>query len=167
MDNLETYPAFSTPATHIFEDDVAPSEPLPDYLRSPEQLHVRYEIDRTVAEIKRGQWKRIALQFPDRMLPDAPLVVEQLNRQLHDPSKSGSECIETNDDDYLNISSSMGRATNEPEARKLFILADTSYGACCVDEIAAEHASADVVVHYGRACLSPTSREFQKYLPQS
>lgn len=44
-----------------------------------------------------------------------------------------------------------------PEER-LYILADTSYGACCVDEIAAEHVNADVVVHYGRACLSPTAR---------
>ncbi|EAQ83371.1 hypothetical protein CHGG_09775 [Chaetomium globosum CBS 148.51] len=41
---------------------------------------------------------------------------------------------------------------------KITILADTSYSACCVDEIAAEHADADVVVHYGRSCLSPTSR---------
>jgi diphthamide biosynthesis protein 2 len=41
---------------------------------------------------------------------------------------------------------------------RLYILADTSYGACCVDEIAAEHVDADVVVHYGRSCLSPTAR---------
>jgi diphthamide biosynthesis protein 2 len=40
----------------------------------------------------------------------------------------------------------------------LFILADTSYSACCVDEVAAQHAAADLVVHYGQACLSPTSR---------
>ncbi|KAI4191503.1 MAG: hypothetical protein L6R41_000037 [Letrouitia leprolyta] len=158
MDNPEAHPAFSTPATHIFEDDVAPSEPLPDHLRSPEQLHIRYEIDRTVAEIKRGQWKRIALQFPDNMLPDAPFVVERLNRQLHDPSKSDSEYIETKDDHYPDTLSRIGPRMNNSEHRKLFILADTSYGACCVDEIAAEHASADVIVHYGRACLSPTSR---------
>ena len=41
---------------------------------------------------------------------------------------------------------------------KLTILADTSYGACCVDEVAAEHVDAQVVVHYGRSCLSPTTR---------
>ena len=28
---------------------------------------------------------------------------------------------------------------------------------CCVDEVAAEHIQADVVVHYGRACRSPYS----------
>ena len=37
----------------------------------------------------------------------------------------------------------------------LFVLGDTSYGACCVDEVAAQHLSADVIVHYGRTCLSP------------
>jgi diphthamide biosynthesis protein 2 len=37
-------------------------------------------------------------------------------------------------------------------------MGDTSYGSCCVDEIAAEHVDAEVVVHYGRSCLSPTAR---------
>ncbi|KAL9006639.1 MAG: hypothetical protein Q9188_000599 [Gyalolechia gomerana] len=155
---MELHPAFSTPATHIFDDDVAPAEPLPDSLRSPEQLHVRYEIDRTVAEIKRGKWKRIALQFPDNMLPDAPTVFERLSRELHDPLKPDSEQIGSDDSHYPDTSQQIGSATNSPGFRKLFILADTSFGACCVDEIAAEHASADVVVHYGRACLSPTAR---------
>ncbi|KAJ2721034.1 Diphthamide biosynthesis protein 2 [Coemansia sp. Benny D115] len=41
---------------------------------------------------------------------------------------------------------------------KIFILADTSFGSCCVDEVAAEHYSADIVIHYGRTCLSLTSR---------
>jgi diphthamide biosynthesis protein 2 len=37
---------------------------------------------------------------------------------------------------------------------EVFILGDTSYGECCVDEVNAEHNAADVVVHYGRSCLS-------------
>ncbi|XP_059840077.1 2-(3-amino-3-carboxypropyl)histidine synthase subunit 2 [Hypanus sabinus] len=41
---------------------------------------------------------------------------------------------------------------------KIFILGDTSYGSCCVDEVAAEHVQADSIIHYGRACLSPTRR---------
>jgi len=44
------------------------------------------------------------------------------------------------------------------EEQKIFILGDTSYGACCIDEIAAEHVDAEVVVHYGRSCLSPPAR---------
>nr|XP_020444016.1 2-(3-amino-3-carboxypropyl)histidine synthase subunit 2 [Monopterus albus]XP_020444017.1 2-(3-amino-3-carboxypropyl)histidine synthase subunit 2 [Monopterus albus] len=41
---------------------------------------------------------------------------------------------------------------------KPFILGDTSYGSCCVDETAAEHVGADCMVHYGSACLSPSKR---------
>ncbi|KAJ1720714.1 Diphthamide biosynthesis protein 2, partial [Coemansia erecta] len=41
---------------------------------------------------------------------------------------------------------------------ELFILADTSSGSCCVDEVAAAHYAADLVVHYGGTCLSLTSR---------
>ncbi|CAJ1081867.1 2-(3-amino-3-carboxypropyl)histidine synthase subunit 2 [Xyrichtys novacula] len=39
-----------------------------------------------------------------------------------------------------------------------YILGDTSYGSCCVDEVAAEHVGADCIVHYGSACLSPSTR---------
>jgi len=42
--------------------------------------------------------------------------------------------------------------------KKVFVLADTSYGSCCVDEVAAEHVEADLIIHYGRACLSQTRR---------
>ncbi|KAI9501754.1 putative diphthamide synthesis protein-domain-containing protein, partial [Coemansia spiralis] len=40
----------------------------------------------------------------------------------------------------------------------LCTLADTSLGSCCVDEVAASHNGADLIVHYGRTCLSLTSR---------
>ncbi|XP_023121109.1 2-(3-amino-3-carboxypropyl)histidine synthase subunit 2 [Amphiprion ocellaris] len=39
-----------------------------------------------------------------------------------------------------------------------FILGDTSYGSCCVDEVAAEHVGAECIVHYGSTCLSPSKR---------
>ncbi|CCU74541.1 Diphthamide biosynthesis protein Dph2 [Blumeria hordei DH14] len=54
------------------------------------------------------------------------------------------------------LSSSTKNTSHEPV--RLYILADTSYGSCCVDEIAAQHVNADAIVHYGRSCLSPTSR---------
>ncbi|KAJ0022627.1 hypothetical protein NQD34_014761 [Periophthalmus magnuspinnatus] len=41
---------------------------------------------------------------------------------------------------------------------KVYILGDTSYGSCCVDEVAAEHVAADCIVHYGSSCLSPSKR---------
>ncbi|KAF9221158.1 diphthamide biosynthesis protein [Gyrodon lividus] len=44
------------------------------------------------------------------------------------------------------------------DGHDLYVLADTSYGSCCVDEVAAQHVDADLAVHYGHACLSKTSR---------
>lgn len=37
-------------------------------------------------------------------------------------------------------------------------MADTSYGSCCVDEIAASHVASDCVIHFGHACLSKITR---------
>ncbi|KAI8893443.1 putative diphthamide synthesis protein-domain-containing protein [Globomyces pollinis-pini] len=34
------------------------------------------------------------------------------------------------------------------------ILADTTFGPCCVDSVAAEHCLADAIIHFGDACLS-------------
>ncbi|XP_049849484.1 2-(3-amino-3-carboxypropyl)histidine synthase subunit 2-like isoform X2 [Schistocerca gregaria] len=70
----------------------------------------------------------VALQFPDELLGDSSSVALHIKRSVSD-----YEC-------------------------RVFILADTSYGSCCVDEIAAEHVRADCLVHYGPACLSRTRR---------
>jgi diphthamide biosynthesis protein 2 len=85
-----------------------------------------YDITQTVDHITSLGASRIALQFPDELLPDAYTVLQLLQREL-DPSCD------------------------------LFILGDTSYGSCCVDEVAAQHLQADCIVHFGEACLSPTS----------
>ncbi|KAJ1963432.1 hypothetical protein GGI12_002063, partial [Dipsacomyces acuminosporus] len=86
-----------------------------------------YEVSRTAEVISQGNFKRIALQFPDDLLADSTAVSEELKRRISSDAQ-------------------------------LFILADTSYGSCCVDEVASEHYSADLIVHYGRTCLSLTSR---------
>ncbi|XP_046859300.1 2-(3-amino-3-carboxypropyl)histidine synthase subunit 2-like [Xenia sp. Carnegie-2017] len=39
---------------------------------------------------------------------------------------------------------------------KTYIMADTTYGSCCVDKIAAEHIKVDFIIHFGSACLSRT-----------
>ncbi len=161
---LEAPPVLSTPGTHIFED---PTPPLTTSCRarlSEEQLLVTYEIQRTVKEIRQGRWRRIALQFPDDMLVDAPKVFEALSRGLK-KARAAFNSARLNghnqaEGEVENIEAGVERlevSANTAEER-LYILADTSYGACCVDEIAAEHVDADVIVHYGRACLSPTAR---------
>ena len=153
-------PVLSTPATHIFEEQPDSSAIGNSSHLSEEQLHIIYEIERTVLEIKKERYARVALQFPDWMLPDAPRVFEALGKDLnskfltskprqiqHQVQDIGSQSLE-----------SLDFSSEELPTVRLYILADTSYGACCVDETAAEHICADAIIHYGRACLSPTAR---------
>ncbi|KAI0350265.1 diphthamide biosynthesis protein [Trametes cingulata] len=94
---------------------------------SPEELEETFDIARTAEEIEKGDYKRIALQFPDELLPHSVPIFRALKSRI-------------------------------AESRELYVLADTSYGSCCVDEVAAQHVDADALVHYGHACMSQTSR---------
>lgn len=161
-------PVLSTPAEHIFEAPVPITEA--GSTLSDEQLYVQYEIRRTVKEIRSGKWKRVALQFPDDMLGDAPRVCENLKKDLKAERKvETAKAIEGVTEEIAKVAIEdeveidVARKASKPqdtedEEEHLTILGDTSYGACCVDEVAAEHCSAEVVVHYGRSCLSPTAR---------
>lgn len=91
---------------------------------------------------------------------DALRSVYEIPRTVSELRAGGQRCIALQfPDDMLcdapRVSEALGA---ELAGAQIFILADTSYSACCVDEVAAEHADAEIVVHYGRACLSPTSR---------
>jgi diphthamide biosynthesis protein 2 len=103
-----------------------------------------YEIDRLVGEIQStvperdssssdtttGDWRyRVALQFPDELLVDAPAVSWEFESAL------------------------LG---GENDSSLIFILGDTTYAACCPDTVAAAHLQANVLIHYGHACLSAT-----------
>lgn len=117
---------------------------------SPSEIRTIYETDRTVDWILSNGYSRITLQFPDDLLRDST----QVEKTLQDGLKKGRKPVAIEDGiDSLKIEDD-----GEKKERKVYILADTSYGSCCVDEVAAEHADADCIVHYGRACLSPTNR---------
>lgn len=62
-------------------------------------------------------------------------------------------------DEHLNYSIQVISKLKEslPECT-FFILADTSYGSCCVDTVAAEHYNADAIIHYGHSCLSQVEK---------
>lgn len=163
---MSVAPVLSTPETHVFEDPTPPVDTSKLPVLSDDQLYVTYEIHRTVNEIEAGKWRRIALQFPDEMLVDAPRLFDALQNDLRKSKNHPRRVLQDQGNDAqdgvaeLNQSleqTTLGDSNRQAEAR-LCILADTSYGACCVDEVAAEHVDADVVVHYGRTCLSPTAR---------
>ncbi|XP_069182388.1 2-(3-amino-3-carboxypropyl)histidine synthase subunit 2-like isoform X2 [Procambarus clarkii] len=95
-------------------------------LRAPTlDLEKMYEITRCVGWIQAGDYRKVALQFPDELLGDAGAVCRAITLQL---------------------------------GFTVYILGDTTYGSCCVDEVAAEHVGADAIIHFGRACLSPSRR---------
>ncbi|ESQ44126.1 hypothetical protein EUTSA_v10005976mg [Eutrema salsugineum] len=96
----------------------------------------RYEIDRTAEFIISKSFTRIALQFPDELLKDSTKVVSALK------NKTRSLNTETSEDD---------------RQVRFFVMADTTYGSCCIDEVGALHIDSECVVHYGQTCLSPTS----------
>jgi diphthamide biosynthesis protein 2 len=114
-----------------------------------------YEIDRLASEIidlmhrkasfhdveneekadnRSEEWfARVALQFPDDLLSDSPEVCWEMEVALLRLQKS----------DNANKRQSL-----------VFCLGDTTFGPCCPDEVAALHLNADVLVHFGHACLS-------------
>ncbi|KAF7789170.1 hypothetical protein EIP86_000107 [Pleurotus ostreatoroseus] len=97
-----------------------------------ESLEAYYDIERTVQEISKGDYKRTALQFPDEMLHDSVPIFRALKSRL----SSDKELYVLADTSY---------------GRQAIII-------CCVDEVAAQHVDADAMVHYGHACMSQTSR---------
>lgn len=163
-EEMKAAPVLSTPDTYLLEATAPVAAPDATTL-SDEELTITYDIERTLKEIRQGRWKRIALQFPDEMLPDAPRVFQLLSRGLQKKNVTGTNghtngttngvsAVEGLEKDMSQVAIN----DTKEESSRLYILADTSYGTCCVDEVAAEHVNADVVVHYGRSCLSPTAR---------
>jgi diphthamide biosynthesis protein 2 len=148
-------PVLSTPAAHMFEEPVLAPDASVLQDVNDDEFYERYEILRTVQEIQQGGYKRIALQFPDGLLLHAVRVFQALQKELSVGAAKPEKTTKTQEDletDLSNVS------LQDSDSVKLYILADTSYSSCCADEIAAEHVAADVIVHYGLACLSPTAR---------
>lgn len=86
---------------------------------------------------------RVALQFPDSMLPDAADVAWRVEEALVAAyEEEESKCTPAD---------SSGTRSSLP---LVFVLGDTTYGSCCPDEVGAAHLDADILVHYGHACLS-------------
>ena len=82
--------------------------------------------DLTAKVIAKKKFKRVALQFPDSLLSESPIVVRSLQQKVD---------------------------SNETE---IVVLGDTSFGDRYVDEVAARRAQADFLVHYGDAHVGPT-----------
>jgi diphthamide biosynthesis protein 2 len=81
----------------------------------------------------------------------------EIQRFVNGNSNSG-DCIALQLSDRL-LFQSVEIIKNLDRARNAFVvLGDTSFGSCCVDEIAAMHGNAKAIVHFGYACLSRNNR---------
>ncbi|CAK9303026.1 unnamed protein product [Gordionus sp. m RMFG-2023] len=56
-------------------------------------------------------------------------------------------------DEYLKYSLDISNLIKAKSECQTYVLADTSYGNCCVDLIASQHANCDSLIHFGPACL--------------
>lgn len=120
-------------------------------------------------------YKRITLQFPDSLISDSATIVHELQKKLgtivetdvlNNPGtetlcKAGCSCS-SNKDDCAN-DTSRADVVNK-SSQKIWILADTSYSSCCIDEVAAEHIQSDLVIHFGDACLNPVDKLASVYV---
>jgi len=59
-------------------------------------------------------------------------------------------------DHLLHEAAPVARELQQRLGQDVFILGDTTFGACCVDEVAAAHMNADSVIHFGHTCLTPS-----------
>jgi len=117
---------------------------------------------------------RIALQFPDELLADAPdvswLMEDAISNAYRDKllllqsqstlqhTKLENKELSTDSTQHQSSSQQQQELINKhlQQLPLIFILGDTTYGSCCPDEISANHLNANIIVHYGYGCLSPT-----------
>ncbi|CAK9784622.1 diphthamide biosynthesis protein [Cutaneotrichosporon oleaginosum] len=121
--------AFYTASAHAFEDVEVdePAEAGPSSMGdAASSLDAAFDIENTVQLILDGGFKTIGLQFPDALLPSSVAVYRALQTRI---AASGAQA---------------------------YVLADSTYGACCPDILSCLHLPADLLVHYGHACLTPT-----------
>ena len=111
-------------------------------------------------ELTDGPESRLSLsEVPVTRAEDLPEVYE-IERCVRWVESGGFRRVALQFPDYLLAQA--GAVTSLLRERlgwvMLFILGDTTYGECCVDEIAAEHVSSEAVIHYGHTCLTPPHR---------
>lgn len=139
------------------------------------------------------KYQLISLQFPDYLVCDSTIVsqilqtkLNKLNKEKHDLHHSDDENSQEIDFTVARQAPKMNRDIESLEKtidsktcsgncgskcknkdkflQEVWILADTSYSPCCIDEVAAEHVKADIVVHFGDACLNPVEKIESAYI---
>lgn len=161
-------------------------------------------------------YQTATLQFPDSLVSDSPVVLQQIQEGLeiaaneykikheetnlkdyghshphihehgheHKHKSHHNDSADISEIDLTHLSKTKGKSCDsnktqdiesvhvckgtcvgdckneekKDQKQNVWILADTSYSPCCVDEVAAGHVGADVVIHFGNSCLSPIQK---------
>ncbi|ETO13870.1 hypothetical protein RFI_23499 [Reticulomyxa filosa] len=103
---------------------------------------VDFLVDHSVTKVRQ---LFVALQFPDDLLKYSFEICKRLELLFAQKSQK----VTTNDNDDIK------EKTVAINSLKTYVLGDTTFAPCCVDEIAAQHAKCDAIVHYGNTCCSP------------
>ncbi|AMD19906.1 HCL245Wp [Eremothecium sinecaudum] len=108
------------------------------------------------------EYKKITLQFPDHLVLDSSIIAQLLQDALVDKecltTTDGSDKSTENSSCQCKVATQCEKGSTGKHSRQIWVLADTSYSLCCVDEVAAEHVGADIVVHFGDACLNAVQK---------
>jgi diphthamide biosynthesis protein 2 len=133
---MKSAPVLSTADDRILEETnpVATRDPAAPV--SDDELSITYDIERTLKDIRQARYKRIALQFPDDMLPDAPRVFQLLSRGLEREEVGANGTQPSNQTDASKADADLAHSITELQVEdktekyspRLTILADTSYG---------------------------------------
>ena len=113
---------------------------------------------------------RIRRQIPDEITQD-PLLKSAVSRTLpvnykFEVPKTIWRCREANaqcvalqfPEGLLIYANALADIVREfARCERVVVLADVTYGACCVDDLTAKALGADFLVHYGHSCLVPST----------
>ncbi|KAJ9102407.1 hypothetical protein QFC21_002807 [Naganishia friedmannii] len=105
-----------------------------------------FEIHKTVHQLRRDRIRTVALQMPEGLMIYGPIIADILENYTYPAAATGP-----------------GGQYEGMDVTPL-LLADVTYGACCIDDFTAKEMGAEMIVHYGHSCLIPVSQTTLKTL---
>ncbi|KAI5453177.1 Diphthamide biosynthesis protein 1 [Naganishia albida] len=105
-----------------------------------------FEIHKTVHQLRRDRIRTVALQMPEGLMIYGPIIADILENYTYPALEIGE-----------------GGKYEGMDVTPL-LLADVTYGACCIDDFTAKEMGAEMIVHYGHSCLIPVSQTTLKTL---
>ncbi|GHJ87559.1 hypothetical protein NliqN6_3961 [Naganishia liquefaciens] len=152
--------ASSRPTARKGEGKTRPAPPrvanlIPDEILNDKDLNeamkglpsnYSFEIHKTVHQLRRDRIRTVALQMPEGLMIYGPIIADILEHYTYPAAECGP-----------------GGKYEGMEVTPL-LLADVTYGACCIDDFTAKEMGAEMIVHYGHSCLIPVSQTTLKTL---